>query len=193
MTFLELPIHGGWEVSVDAFEDSRGLFARTYCQREFAEHGLAAEFVQCSTSWNPTRGTLRGMHFQHFPSRENKLVRCTRGVAHDVLLDLRPDSPSYLSHCHVVLDADRRNAAYIPAGIAHGFLTLVADTEVYYQMTDVYAPDLASGVRFDDQRFGINWPEPATSISEKDSGYPDFDPHAHEALVTQLKTRSEGS
>ncbi len=181
MQYEPLPITGALVVKIEAHRDERGFFARTFCSREFAAHGLPGSVVQVSISYNELRGTLRGMHFQWPRSREDKLVRCIRGSMVDVLLDLRPDSSTYLTHCAVQLDDQKRNAVFIPHGIAHGFQTLADDTEVLYQMTDFFAPDLASGVRWDDFAFGIRWPLRPTKISERDANYPDFNRELYEA------------
>src|ERR1700754_4288549 len=138
MRFEQLQIAGAVRVLIEASHDARGFFARTFCTEEFEAHGLPARVVQASISYNEARGTLRGLHFQWAPSREAKLVRCTRGRLHDVLVDLRPDSPTCLQHCAVALDEDSRDAVFIPHGVAHGFQTLVDRTEVLYQMTDFY-------------------------------------------------------
>lgn len=181
MLFAPLPITGAVLAKIEAHRDERGFFARTFCSREFAVHGLPESFVQASVSYNELRGTLRGMHFQWPLSREDKLVRCVRGAVVDVLLDLRPDSSTYLQHCVVELDDQMRNAVFIPHGVAHGFQTLADDTEVLYQMTDFFAPDLSSGVRWNDPAFGIRWPQLPTRISGRDADYPDFDRRHYEA------------
>jgi dTDP-4-dehydrorhamnose 3,5-epimerase len=182
MRFETLPIHDAVCVRTDPSTDNRGLFARTFCVAEFAAAGLASGFVQASTSFNSRRGTVRGMHFQWPPSREGKLVRCVRGAVYDVLLDLRPGSPSYLRHAVIRLDQENRDAVFIPPGVAHGFQTLVDSSEVLYQMTDIYAPSLAAGYRWDDPAFGIEWPvTDGIVISERDARYADFDRRAHEA------------
>jgi dTDP-4-dehydrorhamnose 3,5-epimerase len=175
MRFKPLAIDGAALVTIEAHPDSRGFFARTFCVDEFAAAGLPTQAVQASVSYNEHAGTVRGMHFQWPPSREGKLVRCIRGRLQDVLLDLRPVSSSYLQHVAVTLDEDNRDAVYIPPGIAHGFQTLLPDTEVLYQMTDRFVPDLASGVRWNDPSFSIPWvPMPQLTISERDATYPDF-------------------
>jgi dTDP-4-dehydrorhamnose 3,5-epimerase len=184
MKFAPLGIAGAQLVQLEPHADERGSFARSYCEREFAAAGLPTQYVQSSLSVNARRGTLRGMHFQRPPSREGKLVRCVRGALHDVLLDLRPASPSYLQHLSVRLDDRVRDAVFIPHGVAHGFLTLADDTEVLYQMTDYYAPELAGGVRWNDPAFGIEWPDAgAITISERDAAYPSFDRRAFEATL----------
>jgi dTDP-4-dehydrorhamnose 3,5-epimerase len=161
-------------VEVAPLADERGLFARTFCDETFARHGLLSRFPQCNVSWNAHRNTLRGMHYQAEPHPEVKLVRCTRGRVHDVVVDLRPDSPTYKKWLAVELDAQLRNAIYIPAGCAHGFMTLLDDCEVFYQMGERYFPDLARGVRWNDPAFGIDWPALPAHISARDANYPDF-------------------
>ena len=174
MIFTETALPGAWIVDVERLEDSRGFFARTWCEREFAERGLTTELAQCNVSFNKRRGTLRGLHYQAAPHREAKLIRCTRGAIHDVILDLRPDSPMFKRHVAVVLDAESRRMLYVPEGLAHGFQTLEDDTEIFYQMSAFHAPDHARGVRWNDPAFGIRWPEAERTISERDQRYPDF-------------------
>lgn len=175
MRFVSLDIPGAYLVKIERHSDSRGFFARTYCAAEFAAAGLPTASVQASISYNERRGTVRGMHFQWPPSREGKLVRCIRGGLHDVLLDLRPASPTYLRHCAVALDEDNRDAVFIPHGIAHGFQTLAERTEVLYTMTDYFAPELGAGLRWNDPMFRITWPLPVSVISERDANASDFD------------------
>jgi dTDP-4-dehydrorhamnose 3,5-epimerase len=175
MRFEPLAIGGAALVRIEPQRDARGFFARTFCIEEFAAAGLPTQAVQSSVSYNEQAGTIRGMHFQWPPSQEGKLVRCVRGRLYDVLLDLRPRSPAYLRHVTVTLDEDNRDAVFIPPGIAHGFQTLLPRTEVWYQMTDSYAPALAAGVRWNDPSFAIAWPMPPSVIAERDAGYPDFD------------------
>jgi dTDP-4-dehydrorhamnose 3,5-epimerase len=182
MRFGPLPIDGAMLVRIEPQRDPRGFFARTFCAAEFAEHKLPTAALQASVSYNERAGTVRGMHFQWPPSREAKLVRCLRGRLCDVLLDLRPQSGSYLRHVAVDLDEDNRDAVFIPHGVAHGFQTLSARTEVLYQMTDVYAPQLAAGLRWNDPAFAIQWPMTEDIvISERDVAYPDFDRQGFEA------------
>jgi dTDP-4-dehydrorhamnose 3,5-epimerase len=178
MHFTPLEIAGALLVEVERHGDERGSFARTWCVEEFARHGIAP-MVQASASFNRRAGTLRGMHFAWPPASEGKLVRCTRGRVHDVLLDLRPTSPRFLQHRAVVLDAAEQNAIFIPPGVAHGFQSLDDDCEVGYMMTEAYRPELADGVRHDDPCFGIRWPLPVSMIAERDAGYPDFDAEVH--------------
>jgi dTDP-4-dehydrorhamnose 3,5-epimerase len=168
MHFTETNLKGAFVIEPEAHQDGRGLFARTFCAREFRDHNLADQFVQCNTSWNAHRGTVRGLHYQVSPSCEVKLVRCTAGSIWDVIVDLRPDSPTYLQHFGVELSARNRRALYIPEMFAHGFQTLEDGAEVFYQMGEFYAPKLAGGIRYDDPKLGIRWPLPVTSISEKD-------------------------
>jgi dTDP-4-dehydrorhamnose 3,5-epimerase len=174
MLFEKLDIGGAALARIERKADARGFFARTFCAGEFSAQGLPHELVQASISYNERRGTIRGMHFQWPPSREGKLVRCIRGRLFDVLLDLRPESPSYLAHQCVVLDDESRDAVFIPHGVAHGFQTLAERTEVLYQMSDFFAPDLGSGVRWNDTAFGIEWPLSEIVINDRDAGYPDF-------------------
>ena len=189
MLFQPLQLAGAAVVKMERNNDERGFFARTVCAREFSAHGLPAEFVQSSISWNARRGTTRGLHFQWPPSHEGKLVRCLRGAIFDVLLDLRPHEPTYLRSQTVMLDEDNRDAVFMPPGIAHGFQTLVDDTEVLYQMTDFHAPALAAGVRWNDPTFGIAWPiTDAVVIAARDAAYPDFDRRAFEAGLARRVT-----
>lgn len=176
MKLTETAIQGAFVVEIEPHTDERGFFARSFCQHEFAERGLSPVVAQCNVSYNAKAGTLRGMHYQLPPSAEAKLVRCTAGAIYDAIVDVRPDSPSYLAWLGVELRADARNALYVPEGCAHGFQTLVDDTEVFYQMSEFFAPELARGFRFDDPRFGIAWPLEPSCISEKDLALVAFDP-----------------
>ena len=171
MRFTAANLEGAWVVEPELHEDSRGGFARTFCAREFRSHGLVESFVQCNISWNARAGTFRGLHYQLPPSCEVKLVRCTAGSLWDVIVDLRPDSPTYLRHIGVELTAKNRRALYIPEMFAHGFQTLEDGTEIFYQMGEFYAPKLAGGLRYDDPKLGIKWPLPVASISDKDLGW----------------------
>lgn len=181
MRISATPVAGAFVIDVERHVDRRGFFARTLCAREFSAAGLSAGFVQGSVSHNSRRGTLRGMHFQWPPSRENKLVSCGRGLIFDAIVDLRPDSASYLKNYATELGADNDRALYIPAGCAHGFLTLADDVDVNYLMTDYYQPEVADGVRWNDPSFSIEWPAPVVEIIERDAGYPDFDERRHRA------------
>jgi dTDP-4-dehydrorhamnose 3,5-epimerase len=171
MRFIATKLGGAWIIEPDFHEDSRGLFARTFCAREFREQGLVDTFVQCNTSWNARKGTIRGLHYQAPPSSEAKLVRCTAGALLDVIVDLRPDSPTYLQHVGVELTARNRSALYIPEMFAHGFQTLEDSTEVFYKMSESYAPKSARGLRYDDPKLGIRWPLPVASISDQDKSW----------------------
>ena len=168
MRFTPTKLAGAYIIEPEPHADSRGLFARTFCANEFRAQGLVDVFVQCNTSWNVSKGTLRGLHFQLSPSSEVKLVRCTAGALWDVIVDLRPQSATYLQYVAVELTAGNRLALYIPEMFAHGFQTLEEGTEVFYQMSQFYAPKLARGIRYDDPKIGIKWPLPVTSISDLD-------------------------
>lgn len=174
MVFEETRLGGAWLVKIEPRADNRGLFARTFCTDEFIAHGLPASFVQCNVSYNATLGTLRGMHFQREPRPEGKLVRCTGGAIWDVIVDLRKDSPTYCRWQGFELTAENRDALYIPGGFAHGFQTLTPGTEVFYQMTEFYVPELAAGVRWNDPAFGIEWPIPDPVLSDRDRSYEDY-------------------
>jgi dTDP-4-dehydrorhamnose 3,5-epimerase len=161
-------------VSVEPHVDDRGLFARTYDAATFAAAGLPVNWPQCNVSWNRSRGTLRGMHYQRAPFGEPKLVRCTAGRVFDVAIDLRPGSPTYCRWVGVELSRERRNALLIPAGCAHGFLTLDDEAEVFYMMGEVFHPEAAAGVRWNDPAFGIEWPLAPTTMADRDASWPDF-------------------
>jgi len=170
--FIPTRLDGAFVVEIEPVADSRGLFARTFCAREFAQQGLTETFVQDSVSWNASKGTLRGLHYQKPPHGEVKLVRCTSGALLDVIVDLRPASPTYLQHVGVELTAENRRALYIPEMFAHGFQTLMDGTEVSYQISTFYAPDHGAGLRWNDPRLGIEWPIAISVISEKDQSWP---------------------
>jgi len=174
MIFRPAAISGVFVLEPEPLDDERGCFARTWCAREAEAHGLDARVVQCNVSFNRRKGTLRGMHWQAEPHAEAKLVRVTRGAVYDVAVDLRADSPTCGRYVAETLDAERRHALYIPAGFAHGFLTLEDATEVYYQMSAFYVPDAARGFRWNDPRFAIRWPMEPAVISERDRTYADF-------------------
>jgi dTDP-4-dehydrorhamnose 3,5-epimerase len=174
MKFIETELAGAFLVDIEPIQDDRGFFARSFCTSEFAAHGLDPTVAQCNVSFNRRRGTVRGMHWQRPPFGEVKLVRCTAGSILDVIVDLRPESPTFLQHFAVELASCNHRLLYIPTGFAHGFQTLLADTEVYYQMSQPYVPAAAAGVRWNDPAVAIRWPEEVTVISERDSTYPDF-------------------
>ena len=174
MKFHPTALAGLMIVEVSPNVDERGLFARTYDAEFFAAAGMHTNWPQCNASWNRHRGTLRGMHFQAEPHPEPKLVRCTQGRVFDVAVDLRPDSPTLRRWFGVELSAERRNALFIPAGLAHGFLTLEDNCEVFYQMGDSYDAALARGVRWNDPAFAIEWPFQPSVLSERDAAFADF-------------------
>lgn len=174
MIFKETALQGAYILELEAAEDERGSFARTFCEREFEAQGLNSHFVQCSLSTNTRRGTLRGMHYQAEPNAETKLVHCVRGSLYDVIIDLRPQSTTYCRWVGVELSALNNRLLYVPAGFAHGFQTLEDDTAVYYQISTFYAPQSARGVRWNDPAFAIKWPLSDPLISDKDSGLPDY-------------------
>jgi dTDP-4-dehydrorhamnose 3,5-epimerase len=175
MLYRETPLTGAWIVEIEPAFDVRGFFARTWSSADFQAHGLEGTIVQSSLSRNERRGTIRGMHLQLPPSREAKLVRCTRGAIWDVIIDLRPRSVTFMQHFAAELSADRHDALYVPPLFAHGFQTLVDATEVSYQMTDVHAPELGFGLRWDDPAFAIRWPVAELTMLPRDAAYPDFD------------------
>jgi len=174
MIFTETELAGAFLVDLDRNEDERGFFARSWDGREFEARGLNPLIAQCSISFNLRKGTLRGMHYQVKPFEEAKLVRCTRGSLHDVIVDLRPGSPTYAKSLGVLLSAENRRMLYVPEGFAHGFLTLEDATEVFYQISELYAPESQRGFRWNDPAFGIAWPAKVRVISERDRTYPDF-------------------
>jgi dTDP-4-dehydrorhamnose 3,5-epimerase len=174
MRFQSTALRGVFIVRPEPREDERGWFARTWCEREAREHGLETLWVQCSISYNASRGLIRGMHYQRAPCEETKLVRCTMGSIHDVVLDLRPQSPTFRHHVAVELSATNRLAVYVPRGCAHGFQTLEDGTEVLYQISEFYAPEHAAGVRWDDPAFGILWPVMPATMSDRDRTLPDY-------------------
>jgi dTDP-4-dehydrorhamnose 3,5-epimerase len=175
MIFRETKVSGVFEICLEPIHDDRGFFARSWCRNEFQAHGLNPKLVQCNISFNRPRGTLRGMHYQTPPYAEAKLVRCTQGSIYDVVVDLRPQSPTFKNWVAVILTAQNRSALYIPEGCAHGFLTTKDETEVFYQMSEFYNAESARGVRWNDPAFQIHWPEKVEVISERDRSYPDFD------------------
>lgn len=176
MRFQETPLPGAYVIELEPIEDERGSFARTFDAEAWAERGLNPAVVHCDLSWNARRGTLRGLHYQAEPFGECKLVRCTRGAIHDVIVDLRAGSPAFGSWFAVELSEANRRMLYVPEGVAHGFQTLVDGSEVFYQMSQVYSSEHAHGVRYDDPAFAIDWPEAVSTISERDRAYPDFRP-----------------
>lgn len=173
MRFVDTPLKDAVVVELEKLEDERGYFARTWCVREFGAHGLDEHLVQCSTSFNVVRGTIRGLHYQVAPHAETKLVRCTRGAIFDVIADIRPSSPTFLQWFGVELTADNGKMLYIPKGFVHGFQTLEQNSEVFYQMNEFYEPSAARGLRWNDPLLGVRWPLDVQVMSPKDRGYPD--------------------
>lgn len=176
MRFRSLGIAGAFAIDLERLEDDRGFFARSFCEQEFAGHGLSSVIAQCNISWNRVQGTLRGIHFQRHPHAEAKLVRCTRGALYDVVVDLRPSSPTYLKWEAIQISADDRTAVYVPDGCGHGFQTLRDDTEVSYQMSERYHPELAGGIRWNDPAVCLAWPLLPPIVSDRDNSYPDLVP-----------------
>jgi len=172
--FTETKLPGAYLLELQKREDERGFFARTWCQQEFADHGLATDMVQGNVSYNRLPGTLRGLHYQAAPYREVKLVRCTRGALYDVIVDLRSASPTYKQWIGVELTGDNYRMLYVPEGFAHGFITLAPDTEATYQVSQFYTPGAEQGLRYDDPAFAIDWPAAVQVISAKDKQWADF-------------------
>lgn len=174
MIFEETALAGAFVIDLERQEDERGFFARTWCAHEFGARGLDTQLAQCNVSYTRLRGTIRGMHYQVSPAAEVKLVRCTRGAIYDVIVDLRRKSPTYRQWFAVVLSSENHRMLYVPKDFAHGYQTLTDDTEVAYQMSEVYAPEYARGFRWDDAAFGIRWPEAVRMLSDRDRTYDDF-------------------
>lgn len=174
MRFVETGLAGACLVELEKREDERGFFARQYCEREFAAHGLPSRFVQVNNSFSARKHTLRGLHYQRPPHGETKLVRCVRGSLLDVIIDLREDAETYMRHHAVTLSAANRTMLCVPQGFAHGCLTLEDDTEAYYFVDSFYAPGAEGGVRWNDPAFGIDWPAKPAVISAKDASWPDY-------------------
>lgn len=172
MIFHETKLKGAFIVELDRKEDDRGFFARAFCSREFEEHGLRSKVVQANMSYNHKKGTLRGMHYQVAPASEPKFIRCISGAIWDVIIDMRPDSPTYLEHIGVELSAENRRAIYVPDMFAHGNQALTDGAELLYLVGEFYTPGCERGVRYDDPAIGIKWPLPVTVISDKDRSWP---------------------
>jgi dTDP-4-dehydrorhamnose 3,5-epimerase len=181
MKFEPLPLPGAHLIHLEKRGDDRGFFARVFCENEFSQKGLMSRFVQINNSLSAKKGTLRGMHYQLPPAAEVKVVRCVRGALYDVILDLRPQSPTFGQYYGAELSAENRTMMYAPEGFAHGFITLEPDTEAIYLASATYVPDTERGVRFDDPKFNIRWPIAPTEISDKDRKWPDYDPAYHGA------------
>lgn len=174
MTFTETALPGAFVIEPELIKDERGFFARIWSEVEFAEHGLESRLVECNSSFNLKKGTLRGMHYQLAPYAQAKLVSCLRGSIYDVIIDLRRESPTFKKWVGVQLSASTRLMLYVPKGLAHGFQTLENETEVFYQMSEVYSVEHAAGVRWNDPAFGIEWPADERTIIHRDATYPDF-------------------
>ncbi|AGK57596.1 dTDP-4-dehydrorhamnose 3,5-epimerase [Hyphomicrobium denitrificans 1NES1] len=175
MKFIETQLKGAFLIELEKHIDERGFFARTFCQDEFAEHGLKPIIAQSNIAHNIRKGTIRGMHFQYPPAAETKLVSCTRGAIVDTIVDLRPESKTYLQHFSVELTADNMRALYVPERFAHGYQTLQDNTDTTYQMGAMYSPSLQAGIKYDDPRLGLVWPLEPSVISDKDQAYRRFD------------------
>ncbi len=171
MNFTETRLRGAYLIDLTPHEDNRGFFARAFCQREFAAHGLKPTIAQANIAANRTKGTLRGMHFQYPPAGETKLVRCTRGAILDIIVDLRPQSPTYLEHVAVELTEDNYRALYVPERFAHGYQTLRDNTDTSYQVGEFYTPGAEGGLRYSDPRLRLTWPLPVAAITEKDRSW----------------------
>ena len=171
MQFSKTKLDGAYVIELERREDSRGFFARAFCQKEFADHGLKPLIAQANVAYNFKKGTLRGMHFQFPPAAETKLVRCTRGAILDIVVDLRPESPTYLQNIAVELNEENGRALYVPERFAHGYQTLRDNTETSYQVGEFYAPDYESGLMHNDPRLGLQWPLPVAVISDKDQKF----------------------
>lgn len=171
MIFTPTPLEGAFIVDIERREDSRGFFARSYCRHEFEAHGLKPVIAQANLAFNHRKGTLRGMHFQFPPAAESKFVRCTRGAVLDVIVDLRPESPTYLQNVAVELSGDNYRALYIPERFAHGYQVLRDNTELSYQAGEFYTPGTEGGLQYNDPGLGLQWPLPVTLVSEKDRAW----------------------
>jgi dTDP-4-dehydrorhamnose 3,5-epimerase len=176
MIFTELPLAGAFVIDLEPRNDERGFFARGFCVKEFEQHGLKTGIVQANLSQNVRRGTVRGMHYQRAPHAEVKLVRCVNGAVFDAIIDLRPDSTTYLRWTGVELTRANRRMLYVPEGFAHGYQALTDDSEVLYLVTAFYTPESEAAVRWNDPRFGIAWPVADAILSPKDAAHPDFRP-----------------
>lgn len=185
MRFSPTQLCGAWLIEPAPVRDHRGFFARTFCAQEYMERGLTTRFVQHSTSYSAAKGTLRGMHFQRAPHAEVKVVSCLSGAIWDVIIDLRPESPTYRRWQGFELTADNHRQLYVPEGFAHGFQTLCHESQVGYLISEFYAPTAASGVRYDDPAFAIEWPLPAAAVSEKDRSWPNFVDRQHTRVAAR--------
>lgn len=191
MKFLASELNDVFVINIEPNNDHRGYFARLWCESEFQQHGLVNDFVQSSVCHNKLKGTLRGLHFQWPPSLEAKLVRCIRGSVYDVVVDLRPDSDTFTQHFSVKLDSEQHNAVYVPPGFAHAYQTLEDNSDLLYMMSDIYRPELADGVRYDDPAFAIKWPLPIECIAERDKQYSDFDAEQYRKRYTATENSNK--
>lgn len=174
MKFTETKLAGAYIIELQELQDERGFFARTFCTKELEEHGLISDVVQANMSWNIKKGTLRGMHYQNDPYQETKLIRCTRGVLFDMIIDLRKDSPTYGESFGIELTADNHKALFVPRDFAHGFITLEDNTDAFYLVSQSYQPGAEGGIRYNDPRFNLQWPIKPEVISDKDANWPDY-------------------
>ena len=179
MKFTETPLQGAFVIELERRGDDRGWFARYFCEQEYAQHQLCSKIVQANNSYSKIKGTLRGMHYQLAPKAEDKIVRCLSGSLLDVIVDLRPNSKTFLQHFAIELSGENRTMLFVPKGFAHGFLTLTEDTEALYLVTEFYSPQHERGLRYNDLKLGIRWPFEPTVVSDKDRKHPDFDPAIH--------------
>jgi dTDP-4-dehydrorhamnose 3,5-epimerase len=179
MKFTETPLKGAFVIELEKRGDERGFFARFFCEREYQAHGLNSKIVQINNSFSQFKGTLRGLHYQLAPKAEDKIFRCVRGAIFDAIIDVRPDSPTFLKHFSIELTAENRTMLYIPKGFAHGFMTLADETETFYLVTEFNSPEHERGIRYDDPQFGIRWPMAPTVVSDKDKNLPMFKPETH--------------
>ncbi len=172
MIFEPTPLEDAWVITQKPIGDDRGYFARAFCQKEFEEHGILSRVAQANTSFSKDAGTLRGMHYQIEPALETKFIRCARGTIYDVIVDMRPGSPTYLRHFGTELTPDNMKMVFVPGGFAHGFLTLEPDSQAYYLVGEFYAPECERGVRYNDPALGIEWPIEPVVVSDKDRSWP---------------------
>ena len=191
MIFTETPLKGAYVIDLEKRGDERGFFARVFCEKEFAAHGLVTHFVQVNNSLSAQKGTLRGMHYQLAPKAETKLVRCIRGALHDLILDLRPGSPTFGKSYGADLTAENRRMMYVPKGFAHGFITLEDATEALYLVDESYGPGQERGVRFDDPKFSLSWPLAPVVLSDKDRAHRDFEAGWHLGAAPSSEARPE--
>lgn len=193
MIFIETKLKGAFVIEIDRHEDSRGFFARAFCQHEFEAHGLKPIIAQANIAFNHRKGTLRGMHFQFPPAAETKFVRCTRGAILDIIVDLRPESPTYLQHIAAELSEQNHRALYVPERFAHGYQVLRDETETSYQVGEFYTPGCEGGLLYDDPRLALMWPLPITVVSDKDRGWRQLDQQERELKQKMSSSRIPAS